>query len=423
MNTVRLTMAQALVRWLMAQRTEIDGVEAPLFPGVFAIFGHGNVTCLSEALEAVKDELPTWRGQNEQSMALAAIGFAKAKARRQIMVAASSIGPGATNMVTAAGVAHTNRLPVLLLSGDYYVSRLPDPVLQQVEHWGDPTLSVNDAFKPVTRYWDRITRPEQLLQSLPQALGVLLDPADCGPAFLGLCQDVQAEAFDYPERFFAPTVHHIPRPRPDLRQLEQAAALLRTARKPLLIAGGGVRYSGAEAALAAFAERHRVPVVETIAGRTVLVHDHPLNAGPIGGLGSSSANELAAEADVVLAVGTRLQDFTTGSWSLFADDARFIGLNAARFDARKHQALPVVGDAQAGWRSWARRCTAGRRPIRGWRRPGAPTPSGTPSSTSAAARPTPSCRPTPTSSAPSTAWPTRATWRSPPPAACRASCA
>ncbi len=202
MTTVRLTMAQALVRWLMAQRTEIDGTEVPLFPGVFAIFGHGNVTCLSEALEAVKDELPTWRGQNEQSMALAAIGFAKAKARRQIMVAASSIGPGATNMVTAAGVAHTNRLPVLLLSGDYYVSRLPDPVLQQVEHWGDPTISVNDAFKPVTRYWDRITRPEQLMQSLPQALGVLLDPADCGPAFIGLCQDVQAEAFDYPARFF-----------------------------------------------------------------------------------------------------------------------------------------------------------------------------------------------------------------------------
>ena len=348
MNTVRLTTAQALVRWLMAQRTEIDGAEVPLFAGVFAIFGHGNVTCLSEALEAVKDELPTWRGQNEQSMALAAIGFAKAKARRQIMVATSSIGPGATNMVTAAGVAHTNRLPVLLISGDYYVSRLPDPVLQQVEHWGDPTISVNDAFKPVTRYWDRITRPEQLLQSLPQALGVLLDPADCGPAFIGLCQDVQAEAFDWPERFFAPTVHRAPRPRADLRQLEEAAALLRTAKRPLLIAGGGVRYSGAEAALAAFATRHRVPVAETIAGRTVLVHDHPMNAGPIGGLGSSSANHLAAEADVVLAVGTRLQDFTTGSWSLFADDARFIGLNAARFDARKHMALPVVGDALAG---------------------------------------------------------------------------
>ena len=424
MTTVRLTMAQALVRWLMAQRTEIDGTEVPLFPGVFAIFGHGNVTCLSEALEAVKDELPTWRGQNEQSMALAAIGFAKAKARRQIMVAASSIGPGATNMVTAAGVAHTNRLPVLLLSGDYYVSRLPDPVLQQVEHWGDPTISVNDAFKPVTRYWDRITRPEQLIQSLPQALGVLLDPADCGPAFIGLCQDVQAEAFDYPARFFEQRVHHIPRPRPDVRQLEQAAALLRTARKPLLIAGGGVRYSGAEAALAEFAEQHRVPVVETIAGRTVLVHDHPMNAGPIGGLGSNSANHLAAEADVVLAVGTRLQDFTTGSWSLFADDARFIGLNAARFDARKHQALPVVGDAQAGLDELGQA-------LHGWQAPefvaratrGGPMASGTPSSTSAAARPTPSCRPTPMWWAPSTAWPTRATWRSPRPAACRASCA
>ena len=270
MNTVRLTMAQALVRWLMAQRTEIDGAEVPLFPGVFAIFGHGNVTCLSEALEAVKDELPTWRGQNEQSMALAAIGFAKAKARRQIMVAASSIGPGATNMVTAAGVAHTNRLPVLLLSGDYYVSRLPDPVLQQVEHWGDPTLSVNDAFKPVTRYWDRITRPEQLLQSLPQALGVLLDPADCGPAFLGLCQDVQAEAFDYPERFFEPRVHHIPRPRPDVRQLEQAAAAAahgqeaaadRRRRRALQRGRGGTRRASPRP--------HRVPVVETIAGRTV----------------------------------------------------------------------------------------------------------------------------------------------------------
>ena len=344
-STVRLTMAQAVVRWLMAQRTVVEGADAPLFPGVFAIFGHGNVTCLSEALEAVRDELPTWRGQNEQSMALAAIGFAKARKRRQIMVATSSIGPGATNMVTAAGVAHTNRLPVLLLSGDYYVSRFPDPVLQQVEHFGDPTLSVNDAFKPVTRYWDRIVRPEQILQSLPQALAVLLDPADCGPAFLGLCQDVQAEAFDYPARFFERRVHEPPRPRPDRRQVRAAAELLRTARKPLVIAGGGVRYSGAEDALGGFAERRRLPVGETLAGRSVLVHGHPANAGPVGIMGSSSANHLAAEADIVLAVGTRLQDFTTGSWSLFADDARVVALNAARFDAHKHQALPVVGDA------------------------------------------------------------------------------
>ena len=281
MTTIRLTMAQALVRWLMAQRTEIDGVEVPLFPGVFAIFGHGNVTCLSEALEAVKDELPTWRGQNEQSMALAAIGFAKAKARRQIMVATSSIGPGATNMVTAAGVAHTNRLPVLLLSGDYYVSRLPDPVLQQVEHWGDPTHQRQRRLQA----GDPLLGPDHPARAADPvtAAGARASssiPADCGPAFLGLCQDVQAEAFDYPARFFEKRVHHIPRPRPDVRQLEQAAALLRSARKPLLIAGGGVRYSGAEAALGEFATRHRVPVVETIAGRTVLVHDHPMNAGP-----------------------------------------------------------------------------------------------------------------------------------------------
>lgn len=348
MQTVRLTMAQALVRWLVNQRIEIDGTDVPLFPGLFAIFGHGNVTCLSEALQGVKDRLPVWRGQNEQAMALAAIGYNKAKKRKQIMIAASSIGPGATNMVTAAAVAHTNRLPLLLLAGDYYVSRAPDPVLQQLESFGDPTVSVNDCFKPVVRWWDRITRPEQILQSLPQAVGMMLDPADCGPAFLGLCQDTQAEAFDYPVRFFEPVVHRIPRPRPDLRQIADAAALLKSATKPLIIAGGGVRWADAEAALAAFAEKHGIPVGETLNGRTVLLDDHPMNAGPIGIMGSSSANHLAAEADVILAIGTRLQDFTTGSWTLFADDARFIGLNAARFDARKHLSLPVVGDALVG---------------------------------------------------------------------------
>ncbi len=346
MKTVRLTMAQALVRYLMAQRTSIGGEELPLFPGVFAIFGHGNVTCLSEALEAVKDRFPTWRGQNEQGMALAALGFTKARKRRQIMVATSSIGPGAANMVTAAGVGHSNRLPVLLLSGDYFASRAPDPVLQQLEHFGDPTISVNDAFRAVTRYWDRITRPEQIVESLPQAVATMLDPADCGPAFLGLCQDVQGEVFDYPERFFEPVLHEVPRPRPDQGQLRAAAALLERAERPLLIAGGGVRYSEAGEALAAFAGRHDIPVAETVAGRAVLPHDHPLNVGPIGILGSASANNLAAEADVVLAVGTRLQDFVTGSWSLFAEDARFIGLNAARFDAHKHRAQPVVGDAR-----------------------------------------------------------------------------
>ena len=344
-TTVRLTMAQALVKFLMAQKTIVDGREEPLFPGVFAIFGHGNVTCLSEALEAVKDEFPTWRGQNEQSMALAAIGYAKAKKRRQIMVATSSIGPGALNMVTAAGVAHSNRLPVLIISGDTFASRFPDPVLQQVEHWGDPTITVNDAFKPVTRYWDRIVRPEQILQSLPQAVATLLDPADCGPVFLGLAQDAQGEAFDYPARFFETVVHKAPRPRPDLDQVAAAVEKLKSSKRPLIIAGGGVRYSEAEAELSAFAAAHRIPVAETIAGRTVMVHDDPCNVGPIGGLGSSSANILAGEADVVIAVGTRLQDFTTGSWSLFAADSTFIGVNAARFDAHKHKALPVVGDA------------------------------------------------------------------------------
>ena len=347
MSTIRLTMAQALVKFICAQNTIIDGEEVPLFPGVFGIFGHGNVSCLSEALQDVKAELPVWRGQNEQSMALAAIGYTKVKKRRQIMIATSSIGPGATNMVTAAGVAHTNRLPVLILSGDYFNSRLPDPVLQQVEHFNNPTISVNDAFKPVTRYWDRITKPEQLLQSLPQAIAVLTDPADCGPVFLGLCQDTQAEAFDYPVRFFAKKIHQQRRPRADRGQIEAAAEALKSAKKPLIIAGGGVRYSGAEATLSMFAKKHNIPVAETIAGRTVMLHDDPMNVGPIGILGSSSANHLASDADVILAVGTRLQDFTTGSWTLFADDCQFVGLNAARFDAVKHQSLPVVGDALA----------------------------------------------------------------------------
>lgn len=343
--TVRLTMAQALVRYLCNQLTTVDGQRAPLFPGVFAIFGHGNVTCLSEALEAVKDTLPTWRGQNEQAMALAAIGFAKAKKRRQIMVASSSIGPGALNMVTAAGVAHSNRLPVLLLAGDTFVNRRPDPVMQQVEHFGDPTINVNDAFKAVTRYWDRIVHPEQIISSLPQAVATMLDPADCGPAFIALPQDVQEMACDYPRAFFEPTMHEVPRPRPDRARLAEAARALKDAKRPLIISGGGVRYSGAEEALAAFAERRGIPLCETIAGKGAVTHHHPAHVGPIGIVGSTSANALAAEADLVLAVGTRLMDFTTGSWSAFAPDAKFVSINAARWDATKHRALAVVGDA------------------------------------------------------------------------------
>jgi 3D-(3,5/4)-trihydroxycyclohexane-1,2-dione acylhydrolase (decyclizing) len=345
MSTVRLTMAQALVRFLCNQFTEIDGRREPLFPGVFAIFGHGNVTCLSEALEAEKDTLPTWRGQNEQSMALAAIGFAKATRRRQIMVATSSIGPGALNMVTAAGVAHTNRLPVLLLAGDAFVNRRPDPVMQQVEHFGNPSISVNDAFKPVTRYWDKIVHPEQIISSLPQAVAVMLDPADCGPAFISLPQDVQELAWDYPEEFFKPTVHQVPRPRPDRNSVAAALEVLKSAKRPLIISGGGVRYSGAQDALAAFAVKHGIPLCETIAGKGTVTHDHPAHVGPIGIVGSTSANALAGEADVVLAVGTRLMDFTTGSWTAFSKDATFVSINAARWDAKKHRAVSVVGDA------------------------------------------------------------------------------
>lgn len=357
-----MTAADAIVRYLVAQRTVIDGREQALVPGVFAIFGHGNVTCLGPALHAAGDDLPTWRGQNEQGMALAAIAYAKAMRRRRFMVATTSIGPGALNLVTAAGVAMANRLPVLMLAGDTFQSRFPDPVLQQVERFGDPSTTANDAFRPVVRYWDRLTRPEQVVTSLPQAIATLLDPADCGPAFLALPQDVQAETFDYPDRLFEPVVHEIARPRPDRNQIAAAASLLRDAERPLLVAGGGVHYSLAEAELAAFAERHGIPVVETVAGKSTLVADHPNYAGPIGVIGAEGANALAAEADVVIAVGTRLGDFATGSWSVFANpQMRLIGVNAARFDAGKHLAAPVVGDARealvelgealGGWRA------------------------------------------------------------------------
>jgi 3D-(3,5/4)-trihydroxycyclohexane-1,2-dione acylhydrolase (decyclizing) len=349
MKTVRLTTAQAIVRYLIAQRTVIDGEEAPLFPGVFAIFGHGNVTGLGFALDEARAELPTIRGQNEQGMALAAIGYAKAMRRRQVMVATSSIGPGATNMVTAAGVAMANRLPVLLLSGDTFGSRIPDPVLQQVEHFGSPSTTVNDSFRAVTRYWDRITDPAQIAQSLPLAVETMLDPADCGPAFIGLPQDVQAAAYDFPTRLFEPRVHELRRQRPDSGELTAAAGALRAAKRPLVIAGGGVHYAIAEDELRGFVQAHGLPVVETVAGKSCLASDHPSYVGPIGVTGSDHANRLAADADVVVCVGTRLQDFTTGSWTVFgSDELTLIGLNAARFDAAKHRALPVVGDAREG---------------------------------------------------------------------------
>ncbi|MEP3279125.1 MAG: 3D-(3,5/4)-trihydroxycyclohexane-1,2-dione acylhydrolase (decyclizing) [Stappiaceae bacterium] len=345
-NTIRLTTAQALVRHLAAQYIEIDGQRVRLCAGGFGIFGHGNVSCLGEALYENRDALPLYRGQNEQSMAMAGIAYAKQQLRRRFMFATASAGPGTTNMVTAAGLAHTNRLPLLMLCGDVFLTRLPDPVLQQVEHGYDPTLSVNDAFKSVTRFWDRITHPAQIIQSLPRAINTLLDPADCGPAFLGLPQDVQGWAYDYPTRFFEERTHYIRRPSPDIREVEAAVERIRSAKKPLIIAGGGVQYSGAVDELTAFAKNHGIPVVETIAGRANLLFEEELNCGPIGVTGSNSANTLAGESDVIIAVGTRLQDFTTGSWTVFDQDATIISVNVGRHDAQKHLSMPVIGDAK-----------------------------------------------------------------------------
>ncbi len=347
-RTIRLTLAQAIVRFLVNQFIEINGREVRLFGGGFGIFGHGNVPCLGEALYGVRDQLPLYRGQNEQSMGFAAAAYAKYHLRQRMMFCTASAGPGTANLLTAAALAHANRLPMLLLCGDTFVTRLPDPVLQQLEHFNNPTLGVNDAFRSVTRFWDRITHPAQILQSLPSALAVMLDPADCGPSFIGLPQDVQGWAYDYPEVFFEKRLHRVRRQTPDATEIAEAAALLVHAKRPMIIAGGGVQYARAVPELTAFAERHGIPVVETIAGRANFVSDHPLNIGPIGVTGSNSANAIAAEADVILAVGTRMQDFTTGSWTAFAADARIIGLNAARHDAMKHLSLPVVGDARRG---------------------------------------------------------------------------
>lgn len=345
-DTIRLTTAQAIVRWLSNQFIEIDGRERRVCGGGFGIFGHGNVTCLGEALYGVREELPLYRGQNEQSMGFAASGYAKQWLRQRFMFCTASAGPGTANLLTAAGLAHANRLPMLMLCGDTFITRLPDPVLQQMENFNDPTFGVNDAFKPVSRYWDRICHPAQVIQSLPAALAMMLDPADCGPAFIGLPQDVQGWTYDYPEKFFDNKVHRIRRQSPDAAEIVDAVAALKGAERPMIIAGGGVQYSRAVDELTAFAETHRIPVVETIAGRANMVATHPLNIGPIGVTGSDSANAVAEKADLILAVGTRLQDFTTGSWTAFAKDAKIVAINAARHDAGKHLALPVVGDAK-----------------------------------------------------------------------------
>ena len=345
MQTIQLTMAQALVRWMQAQFTELDRQALPYFAGVWAIFGHGNVAGLGEALAGAGDSLPTYRAHSEQGMAHAAIAFAKACRRQRVMACTTSIGPGATNMVTAAALAHVSRLPVLFLPGDIYASRRPDPVLQQVESFDEATVSANDCFRPVSRWFDRITRPEQILDALPKAMNVLTDPAACGPVTLALCQDVQAEAFDYPKRFFERKLWRFRRPRPDPEELDQAVRAIRASKRPLIVAGGGVLYSGAEGSLATLAGDTGVPVAETQAGKGSVAWDHPLSLGAIGVTGTSAANRAAAEADCVIAVGTRLQDFTTGSRTIFEKARALIQINAAAFDAGKHGALPLVGDA------------------------------------------------------------------------------
>jgi 3D-(3,5/4)-trihydroxycyclohexane-1,2-dione acylhydrolase (decyclizing) len=344
---MKLTAAQALVRYLAALRAQTpDGVQ-PLFAGVFAIFGHGNVAALGEALYRHRAELPTYRAHNEQGMAHAAIAYAKANFRRRMMACTTSIGPGATNLVTAAALAHVNRLPVLFLPGDVFVSRAPDPVLQQLEDEGDGTVSANDCFRPVSRYFDRIVHPAQLLSALPQAVRVLTDAAMCGPVTLALPQDVQATAYDYPDEFFAPALVTFDASPPPEHAISRAAALLRDAKRPLIVAGGGVLYGLATGALRAFADAHDVPVAETQAGKGVLPWDHPLQQGAIGVTGSPTANALASQADVVLAIGTRLSDFTTGSHSLFGQ-AKLVNLNVNAFDARKWRGAELIGDAKQG---------------------------------------------------------------------------
>lgn len=350
LQSIRLTTAQALIYYLTRQKVELfDGSIVPLFGGIFGIYGHGNVAGIGEAVWEYRSQIPYYRGQNEQGMAHAAIAYAKANRCRRVMAVTSSIGPGATNMVTAAALAHTNRLPVLFLPGDIYASRRPDPVLQQLEDERSPLSSVNDCFIPVSRYYDKIMRPEQLIKSLPQAIRTLLNPQTRGPVTLALPQDTQAEAYNYPMRFFQETIHYIERQRPDHRQVERAAKLIRKAKSPLIIMGGGVHYSHAEEALKAFVEKHKIPFAETQAGKGALPSDHPMNLGAIGVTGTASANAMARGADLILCIGTRLSDFTTASKSLFhRQETPIVGININPFDAAKGALESIVCDASEG---------------------------------------------------------------------------
>ncbi|MDR3171165.1 MAG: 3D-(3,5/4)-trihydroxycyclohexane-1,2-dione acylhydrolase (decyclizing) [Treponema sp.] len=346
-ETIRLTTAQALLRFLDNQYIEVDGEEIKFVAGVFGIFGHGVVVGLGEALAAKQNPLPFYQAKNEQGGAHAAMGFAKQNNRRRIMAVCSSIGPGALNMVTAAGTATANHIPVLFLPGDVFACRQPDPVLQQVEIPHDYTKTSGDAFRAVSRYWDRVNRPEQLMSALINAFRVLTDPAETGAVTLCLPQDVQGEAYDYPEVFFAKRVHHIERRIPTPGQIERSAAMLKAAKKPLVICGGGVRFSGAGAALEQFCQTYHIPFGETQAGKGTILWDNPYNLSGIGTTGSLAANKLAKEADLIIAVGTRLGDFTTCSKWLFQNPAcRILGINIAPFDAYKMNGEPIITDAK-----------------------------------------------------------------------------
>lgn len=354
MSTIRLTMAQALVKFLDNQYLEVDGIQERFVAGVFCIFGHGNVLGLGQALQQDPGGLQVHQGRNEQGMAHAAIGFAKQRLRRQVYACSASVGPGAANMLTAAATATANRIPLLLLPGDVFASRQPDPVLQQIEQFHDLGISTNDAFKAVSKYWDRINRPEQLMSAALQAMRVLADPAETGAVTLALPQDVQAEAYDYPLSFFARRVHRIERRPPTEVMLADAVALLRSKRKPLLICGGGVKYAGANQALQAFAERFAIPVAETQAGKSALLSSHPLNVGGIGETGCLAANLLAREADLIIGVGTRYSDFTTSSkWLFQHPEVRFLNLNVNPGDALKLDGVQLLADARCGLQALA----------------------------------------------------------------------
>ena len=346
MKTVRLTMAQALVRFLENQYIAYDGKEDPFVEGVIMLPGHGNVVGLGQALRQETRRLKVWQGKNEQGMAHTAVAYAKQMKRKKIIAVTSSVGPGAANMVTAAATATANNIPVLILPGDVYACRQPDPVLQQIEQTQDLSISTNDAFRAVCRYWDRIVRPEQLMSAMISAFRTLTDPANTGAVCIAIPQDVEGEAYDYPESFFAKRVWRLARRLPEAEAVAEAAEVIRAAKKPLLICGGGVRYSEAHEEFRTFAEATGIPFGETQAGKSAVPYDHPLNLGGIGVTGCSAANEIAKEADVIIGVGTRYTDFTTSSKWLFRDGAKFVNINVSEFQALKLDAVPVIADAK-----------------------------------------------------------------------------